>query len=130
MVISISQKKEYIPEWNDNKDSQDQIVVVHRVPTMALYNELIPKPTIKMKVGKDGTEGGETELTIDTSNLVRRMVLDIKGLVIDDGHDRIPLKTGEDLFSANAPSMLAGLTDELGRYFQEILTSRAIDTKN
>jgi hypothetical protein len=131
MVINVSLKKEYIPEWNGNRDSNDQIVVIHRAPTMSLYDELIPKPTIKMKVGKDGAEGGETELTVDTSNLVRKMIVDIKGLIIDiEGKNQIVIKTGNDLFSTDAPAMLAGLTDELGRYFQEILISRKVDTKN
>ncbi len=130
MILSVDLKKEYIPEWNGNADSSDPIKVIHKVPTMALANNLIPKPVIKMKVGKEGTEGGETEMTIDTTKIVKEMVIEIKNLTIDYGNGVKNLKDGDDLFSEDAPAMLQGLADELGKYFQTLLTDRTVNTKN
>lgn len=132
MVVNVTLKKEYIPEWNGNREAEDKIVVSHLSPTMALYEELIPKPKIKMRVGPEGAQGGETELTVDTVSIVKRMVTGIKNLVLEvnDGKERIVISTANELFGADAPAMLAGLTDELGRYFQELLTSRNVNGKN
>lgn len=130
MVISLALKKEYIPEWNGNREVQDKIVVLHRVPTMSLYDTLIPKPKVVMKVGKNGAEGGETEISIDTSAIVKGMLVEIKGLSFDIEGRTVTIKDATDLYGPDAPAMLAGLTDELGRYFQEILTNRNLDTKN
>jgi hypothetical protein len=42
---------------------------------------------------------------------------------------RIEIKTGKDLYGLSAPSSISGLTDELGRFYQRLLTEVA-DTKN
>jgi hypothetical protein len=131
MVVNIAPKREYIPEWNGNKDEKVPFVVVHRAPTMSLYDELVPKPKVTMKIGKEGAEGGETEISIDTTAIVKRMLLEIKGLSLhEEGKDDIPIISAKDLFGENAPSVLSGLTDELGRYFQNLLTEKVVDTKN
>ena len=131
MVISVSLKKEYVPTWMNNNESEKPFKVLHRAPTMGLYEELIPKPKIKMRVDKDGANGGETEMTVDTTNIVKRMVIEIVDLTLnlDDGSQMV-IKNVDDLFGKDAPAMLSGLTEELGRYLQELLTTRGVNSKN
>lgn len=132
MTISVAKNVEYVPEWNGNREADgDQIVVLHKQPTMALYDQLIPKPKVVLKVGKEGSEGGETEITVDTSAMVKAMVLEIKGLTFKfENGDLLSIKTGNDLFGDHVPSFVSGLTEELGRHFQELLTEKSVNTKN
>jgi hypothetical protein len=130
MVISVSLKKEYIPEWMDNAKSDKPIRVLHKAPTMALYEELIPKPRIKVKVGAEGAEGGETELVVDNTAIVKKMVNEIMDCELNIEGRTVIIKNADDLYGANAPAMLSGLAEELGRYFQKILADRSVDTKN
>lgn len=130
MVINVSLKKEYIPTWNDNQTSDKPVKVYHKAPTMALKDKLIPKPKIKMVVDGDGAKGGETEMVVDNSGLVLEMVTSIENLEVYVDGKNIPITTAKELYGDNAPTELSGLADELGKYFQEILTNREINTKN
>jgi hypothetical protein len=130
MVISVSLKKEYIPTWMDNGKSDKPIRVLHKAPTMALYEELIPKPRIRVKVGAEGAEGGETELVVDNTAIVKKMVNEIIDCELDVDGKKVLITSADDLFGASAPAMLSGLAEELGRYFQKILADRSGDTKN
>ena len=131
MLISVSNKTEYTPEWNDNLKTPDPIVVVHRVPTMGLRERLIPRPKLKLMVSADGkSEGGETEVEIDNKKIIQSMLVEIKNLAYtsEDGKE-IRVKSADDLFGNTTPSALSGLADELGTYFQKILNER-VDSKN
>jgi hypothetical protein len=131
MVISVATKKEFTPEWNDNKKENNPIVVVHRAPTMALYEQLIPKPTIKMKIGNDGSaNGGETEIEIDTKALVKAMLLELKNCDLEIDGKPMSIKNTEDLYGPSAPAILSGLVNEIGSYFQKILSERDVEAKN
>lgn len=135
MVIPVTLTGKYIPEWNGNKDASDPIVVKHKLPTMELVEELIPKPVIKMHTGSEGVEGGEMEMVIDPRKFVKKMVNSISGLTIeitkDDGSVTTKVITSaEDLYSPGVPAILSGLSEELGSYFQKILSQRVVDSKN
>lgn len=135
MVISVSNQREYIPNWNNNKSDPNPIVVVHKVADITMREQLIPKPTIVMKTGQDGMEGGEMEVTIDHTRLVKAMVLNIKNLTIavPDAQgvttNRLIL-TADELLSPGIPASLYGLVEELGNYFQKILQQREVNEKN
>ncbi len=135
MIIPVTLSGKYIPEWNGNRDDANPIEVKHRLPTMELVEELIPKPVIVMKTGSDGIEGGEMEMTIDPKKFVKRMVLGIKNLTVtvtdDDGKtvEKV-ITSADDLYASGVPAVLNGLAEELGTYFQKILSQRAVDTKN
>jgi hypothetical protein len=130
MIISVSQKKEYIPEWNGNRTEDKPIRVIHRAPTMSLYEELIPKPRIKMKIDKEGAQEGETELVIDNTAIVKKMVTEIVDCELDVDGKRVVIASADDLYGTNAPAILSGFVEELGKYFQGILADRSVNTKN
>ena len=130
MVINVSLKKEFIPVWNDNRTSDKPIKILHKAPTMALHEKLIPKPKITMKIGAEGASGGETEMVVDTSNLVREMVTGIENLEINMDGKTVTITSANELYGEGAPTELAELTAEIGKYFQDILTNRAVNTKN
>lgn len=132
MKISVNTVREYIPEWRENKkeDPVNQIVVEHRTPSMSLVEELIPKAALKITGHGDTQEGWETTYVMDTKKIVRGMLLKIRNLTLDiDGKDT-PIVSFDDLYNPSAPSILAGLTEELGTYFQKLLSERKVDVKN
>ena len=130
MLITVSNKTEFIPEWNDNQKENDPVVVVHRVPTMGLRERLIPKPRLKLMVSADGkSEGGETEVEVDNKKIILAMLVEIKNLAYESDGKEIRVKSADDLYSNNTPSTLSGLVDEIGTYFQKILNER-VESKN
>lgn len=135
MVISVNFVREYKPEWNGNKDDPNPIIVMHKAPTMELADQLIPKPTIVMKTGKDGVDGGEMEVTIDNRKFVRAMVTSIRNLSVEfTDVQGVPVKriitSAEELMAPGVPSELQGLVDELGTYFQKLLSKKDLSEKN
>jgi flagellar basal-body rod protein FlgG len=40
------------------------------------------------------------------------------------------ITSADDLYASGVPAVLNGLAEELGTYFQKILSQRAVDTKN
>ena len=133
MVIELSLSKDYIPEWNGNKDlpAGEQIVVSHKAPSMALYQALMPKPALKMVTNLEGQiTGGETEYVIDNAKLVEAMVTGIKNLDIKvNGGSAISFTTARALLR-DAPPELSGLVDEIGTYLQTTLANKVVDAKN
>lgn len=131
-VVKVTTTDSYTPEWGGNREQAEPFVVEHLEPTYALYNSLVPKPSIQMKFDKNMESlGGETEAVIDNSRIVRKMVTKIKGLAYQkDNGKEIPVVTGDDLFGPGIPSAFSGLIDELGGYLQKILTNREVDVKN
>lgn len=130
MLISVSSNNEFIPEWNNNKKEADPIVVVHRVPTMGLRERLIPKPKLKLMVSADGrTEGGETEVEIDNKKIIQAMLVEIRNFSYSMDGKEVAVKSADDLFSNNTPSAVSGLMEEIGAYFQKILSEK-IESKN
>jgi len=132
MVIHLSNENKFIPEWNDNAKETNPIEITYKTPTMSLYSNLIPKPSIVLKMGTDGQmDGGETEMVIDNSKIVKDMVSDIKNLAYtEDGGKEVTLKDGKELFGSSVPSVFSGLVDEIGAYLQGVLNKKVVDAKN
>lgn len=133
MVINLEVSRKFVPEWNGNKSlpAGEQIEVTHKAPTLALVNRLIPKPSLKMIMGREGQmEGGESEIIMDNTKIVREMVTEIRNLTLNvDGKSR-KIVSAADLFAEDVPAVLSGLVDELGSYLQGVLNKKEVDAKN
>lgn len=130
MMITLTSKTEYVPEWRENKKDPNPIVVEHKVPTMALKDRLIPKAKLKVIVSPDGkSEGGESEIVVDNSNIVNGMITGFKNFTINVDGKEIQIKKVEDITGKDAPAIFGELVDELGTYFQKLLNEKA-DSKN
>lgn len=135
MEVSVALTKEWKPEWRNNREDNNPIVVVHKAPTMALKERLIPKPKIKYIIRDDQSSGGETEIEVDNKHIIEEMLLEIRNCTIkitdEDGEVEIlEIKSAKDLFSPKAPAMISGLADEIGVYFQRLLQGQGADSKN
>lgn len=135
MVVKVSTQREYIPEWNNNKNDPNPIRVIHKAPDITLRELLIPKPTIVMKTGQDGVEGGEMEVVIDHSKVVKAMTISIQNLTIEmTDENGVPtprvIINADELMAKGVPAAFYGLVEELGNYYQKILQQREVNEKN
>jgi hypothetical protein len=134
MILEIAEVLDFVPEWNGNKDSDNPIVVKYKNPTMVMYEKLIPKPKLKVRVSPDGqSEGGESEVTIDNKAIVQEMVTAISNLEINDkvNGKKYHIRSPAELYGSGAPAILSGLAEEIGVYLQQILVKKAgLDAKN
>lgn len=127
MVIEIDDVLEFKPEWRGNRESDKPITVKFKAPTMAMYEKLIPKPKLKLNISKEGeSEGGETEVVIDNTKIIKEMVTSILNLDIKTPDKEYSIKTADELFGT-APVAISGLVDEIGTYLQGILAVKAKD---
>lgn len=139
MVLTVSDKREFVPEFNGNKELPDaeQIKVIHDAPTMAIKERVMPRA---FDLDKDGQVS--THVEIDRKKIFKAfnikiinaayekpVTADIKGgaRVTGDGKALIKVQTAEDLF--NAPVEFDGLIDEVYQYLQNLLNAKA-DEKN
>jgi hypothetical protein len=133
MILEINEVCEFIPDWNENKKNADQIKVKYKNPTMPMYDKLIPKPQMVLKVGPDGkASGGETAVTIDNKAILLEMVTSIENLSFKVGSGEVvSIKTGKDLYGSAVPAVISGLVDEIGAFLQGVLSKKAVvDAKN
>ena len=140
MVLSISTVREFIPEFNGNKElsSSEQIRITHNAPTMAIKEKVMPRA---FDFDKDGRVS--THVEIDRKKIFKAFDVklinagyekpvnaDVKsGSVKVVGDDRVIIKvqTPEDLF--NAPVEFDPLIDEIYNYLQELLQTK-VNEKN
>jgi hypothetical protein len=127
MLVSISTKGEYIPEWNKNRTlkGDEQIKVFHTLPSVSMKERLNPKT---FTYGLDGDVQGKFE--IDRKKTIMEFKVKIENLkvALTDGETKAIL-TGEDLFGSLVPIELDPLIDELYNYFNKILNPQ-VNTKN
>jgi hypothetical protein len=131
-VFQVTNTNVFIPEFDGNKNKDSPIEIIHKAPTMLLYNQLVTKTPIQMKLSPDGSyAGGEMNVTIDTSKFVKVMVSEIRNLsyAVDNGKE-IHITKGSELFGDNVPSVFSGLAEEIGAYLQNLLNNKVIDQKN
>lgn len=129
MVLNLILENEFVPEWNENKKDTNPIVIVFKTPTVALFNQLVPKPKIQMAVGVDAVQGGTTEITLDNGAIVQAMVTEIKNLELKVNGTAVAIKNGKDLFGGQVPAGLQGLIDEIGVHLQGLLVDKGVNTK-
>jgi len=131
MIIKIETSSEYTPEWNGNRTDDTPIVIQHLTPTMALHDALVPKPSMAYKFDAEGnTLGGEVDVVVDNKKTIQKMVTGIKNLTLEIDGKKLAITNGADLFGPSVPSFLTGLTDEIGKHLQSILTKKEFDAKN
>ena len=139
MVLTVSNQREFIPEFNGNKElgGSDQIKILHDAPTMAIKEKVMPRA---FDLDKDGQVS--THVEIDRKKIFKAfnvkvvnaayekpVAADIKAdvRVVSDGKALVKVQTPEDLF--NAPVEFDPLIDEVYQYLQELLNKKA-DEKN
>lgn len=133
MILEINDSCEFVPEFNGNKAEDKPILVKYKNPTMPLYDRLIPKPQLTLKLSADGqSSGGESVVTIDNKAIVMAMVTSIENLEIKLQNGKtISITTAKELYGDDVPSSVAGLIDEIGSHLQSALSKKAnVDLKN
>jgi len=133
MVLEINDECEFTPEWNGNKGADKPILVKYKAPTMPMYDKLIPKPQLMLKVSPEGKAmGGETTVTVDNKAIIFDMVTSIENFDVKlKSGNTLNIRTGKDLYGAEVPAVVSGLVDEIGSHLQATLSKRAdISTKN
>jgi hypothetical protein len=140
MILTVSSTREFIPEFNHNKDltGSDQIKVTHDAPTMAIKERAMPHG---FDLDKDGQVS--THVDIDRKKVIKAFNAKIFNAayekpigedksdkpvrVVGDNKVVVKITNAEDLF--NAPVEFDPLIDELYTYFQNLLNTK-VDEKN
>lgn len=129
MILEVSNSLEFTPEWNGNRTDDNPIKVFHKAPTMALYEQLIPKPKLEMQLGKTGEmEGATSTVSIDNKKIVRAMVTSISNLEFKIDGKSFSIKSADELFG-DVPAFISSLVDEIGVYLQGLLSSKDAEIK-
>jgi len=120
MILSISVKREFIPEFNNNKKlpAADQIKIEHKAATATIKESLFPR---RFQLDKDG--GVTSEFEIDRKKIIQAFVTGIKNLGYEVDGEEKNITTVEQLFKA--PIEFDPLIEELYSYFNEMLNARA-----
>lgn len=119
MTISISTKREFIPEFNGNRkaNAAEQIKFVHRAPTVAIKEKLFPR---KFEFGANGEVSGTFE--IDRRKLISELTTDIINLSYEQDGEEKKITTVEQLMKA--PIEFDSLVEELYSYYNGILNNK------
>jgi hypothetical protein len=120
MILSISVKREFVPEFNNNKKlpAADQIKIEHKAATATIKESLFPR---RFQLDKDG--GVTSEFEIDRKKIIQAFVTGIKNLGYEVEGEEKNITTVEQLFKA--PIEFDPLIEELYTYFNEMLNARA-----
>ena len=124
MIVSISTKREFIPEFNGNRklQSTEQLKIVHRAPTVAIKEKLFPR---KFDFGADGQVTGSFE--IDRKKIIQELTSEIINCVYELDDEEKKITTVEQLFKA--PVEFDPLIEELYTYYNSLLNNK-VNEKN
>ncbi len=124
MNISVSLAKEYVPEFNGNRElpALEQIRISHKAPSLKIKENIFPK---KYQYDASGEMHGSFEL--DRPGMLKNFIIAIKNLSWDDEGVSYSVKTVEELLKA--PPAFEPLLDELYSYFQDLLNG-SVNEKN
>jgi len=124
MMISISTKREFIPEFNDNLKLPvaEQLKIGHRAPTVAIKEKLFPR---KFEFGADGQITGSFE--VDRKKIIQELTTDFSNCAYESDGDVKKISTVEQLFKA--PVEFDPLIEELYNYYNTLLNSK-VNEKN
>lgn len=119
MIVSISTKREFTPEFNGNKKlpPTERITIEHRAATSTLKESLFPK---KFKLDRDGSVTSDFE--IDRKKVINAFTTAIKNLSYEVDGEEHKVTTVDQLFKA--PVEFDSLIDEIYAYYNELLNSR------
>lgn len=130
MTLTIADKREYTPKWNDNASlpPSEQITVKHKNASIAIKEKIYPK---KFELDSKGEITGFIEM--DRFKLINAFEPTFWNCGYqydsDNGKDskKVTIKTATDLFAA--PAQFDGLIQELYDYFGSLLNTQ-VDVKN
>lgn len=124
MIVSISTKREYIPEFNGNRKLQvtEQMKVVHRAPTVAIKEKLFPR---KFAFGADGQITGTFE--VDRKKIIQELTESFSNIQYEMDGEEKKIATVEQLFKA--PVEFDPLIEELYNYYNSVLNGK-VNEKN
>jgi hypothetical protein len=119
MIISVSTKREFIPEFNGNKKlaATEQLKIVHRAPTVAIKEKLFPR---KFVYGANGEISGSFE--IDRKRIISELTVDFVNFDYEMDDEKKKITTVEQLFKA--PVEFDPLIEELYTYYNNLLNAR------
>jgi hypothetical protein len=119
MVISVSTKREYIPEFNGNRklSPTEQLKVIHRAPTVAIKEKLFPR---KFDFGADGAITGSFE--VDRKKIISELTAEFLNFEYETDDEKKKITTVEQLFKA--PVEFDPLIEELYTYYNSLLNAR------
>lgn len=113
MKVQISKELEYVPEWNDNKQEADPVMVVLQPLTSEQR-----AACIEYRIDKDG----EVNVVPDVIKLFRYGVKEVRNL-----QDDKPLTKAKDVLNSRA-NKLDGLVREVGSHV--FVLNTVTDSKN
>lgn len=124
MVISVSTKREFIPEFNGNRDlpANEQMKIIHRAPTIAIKEKLYPR---KFEFGANGEVTGSFE--IDRKKIITELTTEFVKCEYEIDDVKKTISSVEQLFKA--PVEFDGLIEELYTYYNGILNAK-LNEKN
>lgn len=127
MILTVAAKREFIPEFNDNKKAigSEQIKIIHRPATINMKEDLFPH---EFSYGADGKVQGS--FAINRKKIISAFVIELINInyKFDGEKDEVKkVKTVDDLFLA--PPEYDPLIDEMYSYFQDMLNNK-VNEKN
>jgi hypothetical protein len=133
MLLSLEMFEPFVPKWNGNESEDKPIKIHYKNPSMPLYEKLIPRPELLVKISPDGiSQGGESKMVIDNKAIVLEMVEKIENLEVPTAAGTVrQITKPNQLYEDGVPSYVSGLVDEIGSYLQGILSKKAgVSAKN
>jgi hypothetical protein len=125
MMLTVSSLREFVPKFNGNSEAtvSEQIKVIHKAPTMAIKERVMPRA---FNLDQNGNTSIHVE--IDRKKIIKEFGTEIVNCSYkfdskSDEKDVVcRIKDTESLF--NAPPEFDGLIDELYTYYQELLNTK------
>lgn len=131
MNLTLRKDLEFIPEFNGNKelDDNEKIVVVLNNPSLQTKDRITARPEAKARADiKGNIEGMDIVYKDDDMPIFKAMVKKIKNLSYSTGSDQHVISTASDLLSA--PADFAPLLDEIIKECKHVLQESEINEKN
>ena len=119
MIISVSTKREFTPEFNGNRKlpANEQMKIIHRAPTVAIKEKLFPR---KFEFDGKGEVSGSFE--VDRKKIIGELTIDLLNIEYESDDEKKKVTTVTQLFGA--PVEFDPLIEELYNYYNSILNAR------
>lgn len=130
MIVAVSKKLTFIPEFNKNKEcpASDQIVVTIKNPTIQIKQRVSSTPETVARADTSGKiEGIDIRLKTDDIAVLREMLDGISNCGYEDEDGKHFIANAKTLLEA--PVEFSPLIDEIVAECNRVL-SKAVDEKN
>lgn len=130
MIVAVSKKLTFIPEFNKNKEcpASDQIVVIIKNPTIQIKQRVTSTPETVARADMSGKiEGIDIRLKTDDVAVLREMLDSISNCGYEDEDGKHFIANAKTLLEA--PVEFSPLIDEIVAECNRVL-SKAVDEKN